>query len=83
MAIEQRLVTFPNIAELIEELGCFNYDVTDFGNIRYSAPQGMHDDCVISLALAVMGMKSFIYGKKPRIIKYKYKPEPANAGIGY
>jgi hypothetical protein len=26
--------------------------VTDAGNVRTSAPSGMHDDCVVALALA-------------------------------
>jgi hypothetical protein len=38
---------------LINELEVYEYDVTDTGRIRYSAPSGFHDDCVDALALAV------------------------------
>lgn len=38
--------------EGIEELEAFEYSVTDQGNVRTGAPGGMHDDCVIALALA-------------------------------
>jgi hypothetical protein len=38
---------------LINELEVYEYDVTESGRIRYSAPSGFHDDCVDALALAV------------------------------
>lgn len=57
MAIEQRLVTFPQIDPLIDELQRFEYQITAGGKIQYSAPDGRHDDCVISLALAVWGIR--------------------------
>lgn len=61
VAIEQRLVTFPYIEYLVEELKAFTYEITDFGNVRYSAPEGLHDDCVMSLGLALFGLGSQIY----------------------
>jgi phage FluMu gp28-like protein len=65
VSIEQRLITFPKeLTTLIEELGIYAYEVSDHGNIRFSAPEGAHDDTVISLALAVYGMRNYIYGKK-------------------
>lgn len=38
--------------EGIEELEAFEYSVTDSGTTKTSAPSGMHDDCVMGLALA-------------------------------
>jgi hypothetical protein len=38
---------------LVNELEVYEYDVTDSGRIRYSAPSGFHDDTVDALALAV------------------------------
>lgn len=35
-----------------QELESFEYEYTGRG-VRYSAPQGVHDDCVMALALAV------------------------------
>jgi hypothetical protein len=52
VGIEQRLVTFPRIDVLINELMIYQYEITRAGNMRYNAPDGYHDDCVISLALA-------------------------------
>jgi len=46
-------VSFPEIQELINELSIYEYEKTMAGNVKYSAPSGYHDDCVISLALAV------------------------------
>jgi len=36
----------------VNELEVFEYDVTDAGTVRYSAPSGFHDDTVDALALA-------------------------------
>ncbi len=55
LMLEQRQLRLPR-PELwpdgIDELEAFEYSVTDSGNTRMSAPGGMHDDCVIALALA-------------------------------
>ena len=60
IAIEQRLITFPNIDVLTKELFEYEYNITPKGRIEYSAPEGKHDDCVISLGLAVWGIKNYI-----------------------
>lgn len=61
IAIEQRQITFPNYEVLINELMNYEYSITDNGRIKYSAPAGKHDDCVISLGLAVWGIRSYLY----------------------
>ena len=61
IAIEQRQITFPHIHALITELEEFGYEITQGGVIRYSAPEGKHDDCVISLALAVHGIRTQLH----------------------
>jgi hypothetical protein len=53
ISIEQKNVFIPNRQILIDELKSFGYKLTDSHNVIYSAPQGMHDDAVMSLALAV------------------------------
>jgi Terminase large subunit, T4likevirus-type, N-terminal len=52
LSIEKQEITFPDIPELVGELKNFEYDIAPGGSIRYNAPEGFHDDCVISLALA-------------------------------
>ncbi len=52
MVIEQELVHLDDIPELINELEIFEYQITPSRNLKMSAPEGYHDDCVISLALA-------------------------------
>lgn len=37
---------------LSDEMEIFEYEVLPSGKIRYSAPNGFHDDCVLSLAMA-------------------------------
>ena len=52
MAIEQAKVTLPDEPVLLNELEAFEFSTTPLGNIRYGAPEGLHDDCVIALGLA-------------------------------
>ena len=61
LSIEQRLITFPNIEVLVEELRQFTYQINSGGKIIYSAPEGKHDDCVIALALANWGIRTYLY----------------------
>jgi hypothetical protein len=51
VAIDNQDLTFFRFPELISELEIYGYEVSAMGNIRYNAPDGYHDDCVISLAL--------------------------------
>ncbi len=50
--MQQSNIHYPPIPELLHELHAFRYEMLRAGAIRYSAPEGMHDDCVMSLALA-------------------------------
>lgn len=52
-ALEKREITFPEIPEIIAELQSYSIEKTPAGNVRYSAPSGLHDDIVMSMALAV------------------------------
>ena len=51
VAIQQGEVTYPD-GVLVSELETFEYTYTRTG-VRYSAPEGLHDDCVCALALAL------------------------------
>lgn len=52
VAIQQKHVSFPK-GHISEELETFEYEYTRTG-VRYSAPEGLFDDCVCALAMAVM-----------------------------
>jgi len=59
--MEQNRISYPDCPEIqvmVGELEIFGYEVTRSGNVRYNAPEGYHDDCVISLALANWGSRS-------------------------
>lgn len=58
MLIEQDKIQIPNDEGLIAELESFQYSLTPLGKIKVMAPEGMHDDRVFSLALAVHGVTS-------------------------
>lgn len=51
LAIQSRQIRFPP-GPIRSELELFEYEYTRTG-VRYSAPDGYHDDCVMALALAV------------------------------
>lgn len=50
VAIQSRKIVFPN-GHITDELKNFEYEFTRTG-VKYSAPVGLHDDCVCALALA-------------------------------
>lgn len=51
VAIQQQNVRYPD-GVIVNELEAFEYEYTRTG-VRYSAPEGLHDDAVCALALAV------------------------------
>lgn len=65
VAIQQGETSYPE-GEIVNELEAFEYVYTRTG-VKYSAPQGMHDDCVNALALAVRRQK--VSAPEPRIRK--------------
>tara|TARA_R100001082_G_scaffold111276_1_gene94658 strand:- start:11831 stop:13009 length:1179 start_codon:yes stop_codon:yes gene_type:complete len=58
LAFEQGLIKIPNNPVLIGELQAFESKRLASGRLSYSAPQGMHDDHVMSLALAWSGKET-------------------------
>ena len=52
VAFEQQNISIPDYLPLISELMAFDQERLASGAIRYSAPNGQHDDCVMSLAIA-------------------------------
>jgi hypothetical protein len=64
--IENQRITFPLIPVLKRELESYEYNVSENGVVRFSAPSGEHDDAVISLALANWGAD-----KDPWTYKYQ------------
>lgn len=71
VAIEQGLIGIPDVQEtkfLIDELKAFTYEILPSGKLRYTAPEGLHDDGVISLGLAIKGMSYSLYQRHKEII---------------
>ena len=48
----------PDFEVLVSELEAYSYELTKSGLIRYNAPEGLHDDTVICLALAAWQIKT-------------------------
>lgn len=55
--IEQGNIAYPDIPVLTGELESYAYEIGANGSFRYNAPEGMHDDAVISLGLANVALK--------------------------
>jgi hypothetical protein len=56
LAFEGRQITIPRDGVLMGELKAFSATRLPSGLIRYSAPEGLHDDCVMALAFAWHGL---------------------------
>jgi hypothetical protein len=55
LMLERKEIVLPKpelCPDLIDELEGFEYSVSEQGNVKTGAPSGMHDDCVMALALA-------------------------------
>lgn len=57
VALQQRELQLPS-GPLTDELLSFRYELRPGGFVRYSAPPGLHDDCVCALALAYQCLRS-------------------------
>jgi hypothetical protein len=58
--IERGRIVLPKVElwpEGIDELESFEFSVTDAGNVRTGAPSGVHDDCVIGVALVAWALR--------------------------
>jgi hypothetical protein len=65
--IEHKGITIPDEAILLDELDCFACEMSETtGALKYSAPQGKHDDAICSLGLAVWSLSDI---KKSEEIK--------------
>jgi hypothetical protein len=63
VAIQKKEVHIPRDGPIRMELENFEFEYTKTGGVKYSAPDGFHDDCVMSLALAVAA--------KARVVKHQ------------
>lgn len=60
MLLEQDKIQIPDDPGLITELESFQYSLSPLGKIKVGVPEGMHDDRVFSLALAVHGVTEMV-----------------------
>ena len=65
VAIQRGEIGFPS-GEIEEELQIFEYQYTRTG-VRYAAPEGLHDDCVMALGLAWRKYKEVVINQMPML----------------
>lgn len=58
LAIEREQIRYPKVEVLVDELTAYRYILTKAGNVSTGAPEGYHDDCVVSLALCNWGLQT-------------------------
>jgi phage FluMu gp28-like protein len=61
LAFTRHEIKMPNedvLPDLHTELSVFTYKMLAGGKISYSAPSGLHDDCVVALALALKSLQN-------------------------
>ena len=68
VTIQTRGVSFPDVPVLLNELASYQYTISPSGGFTYSAPEGEHDDTVISLALAVWAAQHPVTGLTTRLV---------------
>lgn len=86
LKLESDDIKLIQVPELQSELEVFSYEITASGNVRYEAPQGKHDDCVMALSLAVYDLppkkhkvyKDLIVDDGLQAIYYSEHGEPIN-----
>lgn len=78
VVMTNRGIKYPRIPELIDEMKEFEKAETKAGNVQYSAPQGKHDDCVITLALTAWGIERMIEGNVETIGKQRVTSQMEN-----
>ena len=70
LAFEQGSISIPDDEDLIDELEAYEYEVLPSGALRYSAPEGKHDDMVIAVALANWGARGVPIGGSKSVTHY-------------
>jgi len=75
--LEQRRIKISNAnTKLLDELRYYEYELSDAGNIKMSAPSGKHDDMVISLALAYQ--KCAVIYSDPQVVAIPAQSQSLN-----
>ena len=69
LAFERGSIRIPNHAALLGELQAFEAKSLPSCMTRYAAPEGLHDDCVMSLALAWQGLGAWVEHRAYRAIE--------------
>lgn len=69
LAIENGGLGLLNDHELIEEHLSYEMEITDSGHVRYGAPNGKHDDCVMAGAIGWYGVTQALIRKPIQIAR--------------
>ena len=68
ISLQTNSITYPEIPVLLQELNAYQYSVSEAGAMKYSAPEGDYDDCVISLALGAWAALHPAWNREPIVV---------------
>lgn len=68
LALERGQVALPDHDVLLNELMAYDAERLPAGGLRYSAPEGLHDDCVMSLAIALWGASALDQRREMKVM---------------
>lgn len=74
LKLEQGLIRIPKDDRLIAELKSMQYVLTDRGKLKIQVPDGMHDDMIMSLALAVWDLPTYPITPNAEGIRFLKRP---------
>ena len=77
-SFENSKIQIPDIELFTDEIRWYEMKRLSSGKIRYSAPDGMHDDCVSALMLANWYCRYEVHGMEPEVIKTEPLHDIAN-----
>ncbi len=81
LLLEQDKIKYPETCEpLTTELKSFQYTLTDSGKTKIQVPDGIHDDCVFSLALACQALPQNPM-PLPHSLRYMSNKQDTNVGV--
>ena len=76
--IQEQKLELPSkelFSHLYNELNAYSYKINATGTVSFSAPGGLHDDCIMSLMLANQARRKLAFNKSKLYIGNKHKQQ--------
>jgi hypothetical protein len=81
VAVEQRAIELPNWTSMVHEMDNYEVTTTEIGNMKYSAPDGLHDDIISSMILGWSCALEYVEGEMSVKFTDELRPKPAEGWV--